>query len=158
VGKSLTKDQQEEQVCADRATIMSTFLKQALQKYHAINKRLPATIAIYRDGVGGPSYQSKVIQNEVDAVNKAIESVTTNYNPKIIYCLIDKKINTRLVEKQGDTYANPAPGTVVNTSITEHAPGSGSFDFYMVAHKATIATALPVHYFVVQNTTSMTQG
>ena len=30
VGKSLTKQQQEERVCADRATIVSTFLKQAL--------------------------------------------------------------------------------------------------------------------------------
>jgi hypothetical protein len=27
----------------------------------------------------------------------------------------------------------------------------------MIAHKATIATALPVHYFVVQNTTLMNQ-
>ena len=28
----------------------------------------------------------------------------------------------------------------------------------MVAHKATIATALPVHYFVVKNTTTMNQN
>jgi hypothetical protein len=28
----------------------------------------------------------------------------------------------------------------------------------MVAHKATIATALPVHYFVVKNTTNMNQN
>jgi hypothetical protein len=35
--------------------------------------------------------------------------------------------------------------------------GNGSFDFYMVAHRATIATALPVHYFVVKNTTAMQQ-
>ena len=28
----------------------------------------------------------------------------------------------------------------------------------MIAHNATIATALPVHYFVVKNTTAMNQG
>lgn len=28
----------------------------------------------------------------------------------------------------------------------------------MVAHRATIATALPVHYFVVKNTTTMNQN
>jgi argonaute-like protein implicated in RNA metabolism and viral defense len=36
--------------------------------------------------------------------------------------------------------------------------GNGSFDFYMIAHKATIATALPVHYFVVKNTTNLTNA
>lgn len=75
VGKSLTKQQQEEQVCADRATILSNFLKQALQKYSQINKKLPTTIAIYRDGVGGPSYEDKVIRNEEPAVSETIRSV-----------------------------------------------------------------------------------
>jgi eukaryotic translation initiation factor 2C len=76
-----------------------------------------------------------------------------------LYTLVDKRINTRLVEKQGDSYANPAPGTIVDTGLVEHAPanGKGSFNFYMVAHKATIATALPVHYFVVKNTTTLRQ-
>ena len=45
---------------------------------------------------------------------------------------------------------NVAPGTVVDSGLTEHS--NGSFDFYMVPHKATIATALPVHYHVVMNT------
>jgi hypothetical protein len=30
VGKSMTKEQQEERVCSDRATILSDFLKKAL--------------------------------------------------------------------------------------------------------------------------------
>jgi len=101
-----------------------------------------------------------VIRNEEPAVTNAIKQIQANYNPKILYCLVDKKINTRLVEKTNDTYSNPAPGTVVDTGLVEHAPanGNGSFDFYMVAHRATIATALPVHYFVVKNTTPMSQG
>jgi hypothetical protein len=52
-------------VCADRATIISQFVIKALKRYGEINKRLPTTIAVYRDGVGGPSYQEKVIRNEV---------------------------------------------------------------------------------------------
>jgi len=73
-----------------------------------------------------------------------------------LYTLVDKKINTRLVEKVNNSYANPAPGTTVDKGLVEHAPnGAGSFDFYMVAHRATVATALPVHYFVVKNTTAM---
>ena len=59
-------------MCSDRAEIVANFLKKALVKYNAINKKLPLQIAIYRDGVGGPSYQEKVIRVEVDAVNAAI--------------------------------------------------------------------------------------
>ncbi len=61
----MTKEQQEEKVCADRATIISQFVMKALKRYGEINKRLPTIIAVYRDGVGGPSYQEKVIRNEV---------------------------------------------------------------------------------------------
>lgn len=56
IGKSLTKEQQEERVCADRAEILAVFIKKALQKYGEVNKSLPTQIAVYRDGVGGPSY------------------------------------------------------------------------------------------------------
>lgn len=127
-------------------------------KYSNKTKRLPSQIAIYRDGVGGPSYQEKVIRFEEPAVTDAIKSIQANYNPKILYCLVDKRINTRLVEKNGDNYSNPAPGTIVDTGLVEHVSANGSFDFYMVAHRATIATALPVHYFVVKNTTDMSNG
>jgi hypothetical protein len=41
IGKSLTKDQQEERVCSDRAEIVANFLKKALVKYNAVNKKLP---------------------------------------------------------------------------------------------------------------------
>ena len=90
------------------------------------------------------------------AIQQAICEVQKNYSPKLLYTLVDKKINTRLVEKVGSDYANPAPGTTVDKGLVEHAPnGADSFDFYMVAHRATVATALPVHYFVVKNTTAM---
>jgi hypothetical protein len=68
----LTKEQQEERVCADRAQILANFLKKALQNYGNKNKMLPQQIAIYRDGVGGPSYVSKVIESERTFVVAAI--------------------------------------------------------------------------------------
>jgi argonaute-like protein implicated in RNA metabolism and viral defense len=46
----------------------------------------------------------------------------------------------------------------VNTGLTTRAPGSADqFDFFMVAHRATVATALPVHYDVIKNTSGMSQ-
>ena len=50
---------------------------------------------------------------------------------------------------------NPAPGTVVDTCLTESTGIPNMYDFYLIPHKATIATALPVHYRVAYNTTKL---
>ena len=65
--------------------------------------------------------------------------------------MIDEEVNTRFVEKNRDEYQNPAPGTVIEDGLVEHATTSGSFDFFLIANKATVATARPVHFYVVQN-------
>lgn len=72
-----------------------------------------------------------------------------------MYTLVEKKINSRFCERTVDNYENPAPGTVVDSGLNEYVPSTSQFDFYMIAHKATIATALPVHYFVAENSTQM---
>lgn len=72
--------------------------------YHKKNKTLPAIVAIYRDGVGGPSYQEKVIRNEIEDIMKLIQTYSNNYKPQILFTLVDKRINTRFTEKRGDEY------------------------------------------------------
>jgi hypothetical protein len=52
----MTKQEQEERVCADRSLIVQDFIKKSLEVYIKKNKTLPNVVAIYRDGVGGPSY------------------------------------------------------------------------------------------------------
>ena len=98
-----------------------------------------------------------MIRLEVEDVVKLIQNYSPNYKPQIVYSLVDKRINTRFTEKRHDEYQNPAPGTVVDQGLVEHPGNQASFDFYMIAHKATIATALPVHYYVVANRTNMTK-
>ena len=51
---------------------------------------------------------------------------------------------------------NPGPGTVVDTALVE-SQGDNSFDFFMIPHKATVATARPVHFKIVYNTTDLTK-
>ena len=46
---------------------------------------------------------------------------------------------------------NPPEGTVVETDLVELDEKSKQFDFYMIPHHASIATARPVHYIVAQN-------
>lgn len=74
-----------------------------------------------------------------------------------MYCLINKKVTTRLFEKINGDVINPAPGTVVDSGIVEN-DGNNTFDFFMIANdNPKSATALPVHYTVVVNTTGMTK-
>ena len=91
------------------------------------------------------------------ALQAAIKKFDQNYEPKILYCLINKNLDTRLFEKVNGTVINPAQGTVVDSSIVEQ-DGKNCFDFYMIANdNPKTATARPVLYSVYMNTTGLTK-
>ena len=50
---------------------------------------------------------------------KAICNYAQGYNPKILYCLVNKRISHRLFEKDNGNYINPGPGTVLDTVLVE---------------------------------------
>jgi hypothetical protein len=92
---------------------------------------------------------------ELEQIIKTINGYTSGYSPKIMYCFVDKRITHRLFEKaNGNGYVNPAPGTCIDTGLVENQ-GEEKFDFFLIPHKATVATALPVHYNVAYNTTQI---
>jgi hypothetical protein len=81
IGKGLTKSEQEDIVCSERTEIFSQFLKRAFKIYTTNNNgKRPEQIVIYRDGVGGPTYQEKVLSLEGPggALHKAIEAFDQN--------------------------------------------------------------------------------
>jgi hypothetical protein len=49
---------------------------------------------MFRDGVGGPTFQEYVIKNEGPngALQNAIKSFDQNYSPKILYVLLNKRV------------------------------------------------------------------
>lgn len=65
IGKGFTKRDQEEKVCQDRLQIIAEFLREAFANFvkHNNGKR-PEQIIVFRDGVGGPSYEDFVVKNE----------------------------------------------------------------------------------------------
>ena len=88
---------------------------------------------------------------------EAIKGYAPNYDPKILYLFINKRITTRFFEKSGGGVINPGPGTLVDQTIVQQ-DGDKIFDFYMVANdNPTSATAIPVHYQVAINTTNLTK-
>jgi aubergine-like protein len=68
---------------------------------------------------------------------------------------VDKRVSHRLVVKDNDTgYFNPTPGTCVDSGLVENM-GDVLFDFLLIAHRARVGAAIPVHYMVVYNNTGM---
>lgn len=152
-GKTL-RDIQEILTTKERALILKDFVNEAMGEYQKNTKSLPEKIIIYRDGMGGPSMTTKVQELEVQVICDLLENTAPGYKPKIIYCLVDRNIQHRLFSKVGPDYLNPGPGTVVDTAVVE-VQGDTHFDFYLVPHKATVATAQPVLFKVVYNTSTM---
>jgi hypothetical protein len=48
---------------------------------------------------------------------EAIKGYAPNYDPKILYVFINKRITTRFFEKFGNGLINPGPGTLVDSTI-----------------------------------------
>lgn len=61
---------------------------------------------------------------------------------------VNKETNARFFEEIGKNVLNPPEGTVVETDLVELDEKASLFDFYMIPHHASIATARPVHYIV----------
>ena len=117
--------------------------------------KLPDQIAIYRDGVGGPSLVQKVIKYEIKHVIEELKTYSQGFNPKVIYCLVNRNVTHRLFQMNTSTACiNPGPGTVVDTALVENQ-GDQMFDFFMIPHNATVATAQPVHFQLAYNSSGL---
>jgi hypothetical protein len=146
--KELIGEERDAKVLNERIDIMSNFTTKALQNYELHNKKLPGRIVVYRDGVGGPAMQKRVLEVELGKMSEAIRSFKSGYAPKILYVFVNKETNTRFFEEIGKNVLNPPEGTVVETDLVEFDEKAKLFDFYMIPHHASIATARPVHYIV----------
>ena len=124
--------------------------------YQKNTKSLPEKIIIYRGGMGGPTMTAKVQEHEVRVITDLLENTSPGYKPKILYCLVECNIQHRVFVKTGQDFLNPGNGTVIDSVVVENQ-GDITFDFYLIPHKATVATAQPVLYKSVYNTTDITK-
>lgn len=159
--RNKSKEEQQSIICRERAQILENFLIQAIQEYQNLNQGMrPEMIAIYRDGVGGNISEQFV--NEFEGPNgflmNAIQSIAQGYNPKILYTIVDKKSGLRLFKGQAGQESNPSPGTVVDSVIVSR-DNPLAFDFIMISNEnPRFASALPVVYKVLTNTTGLSKG
>lgn len=136
-----TKDEKEQIITELRANIMAKNIQEALKKHQEMNKgALPEQIIVYRDGIGGPTFAEKCKKTEVEQVVQAVNAYQQNYRPRILYVFVDRNISHRLFYKDNGSFINPGPGTALDMGLVENQ-GDKFFDFYLIPHKATVATA-----------------
>ena len=87
-----------------------------------------------------------------------------NYNPEIIYSVVNTKINTRIFdisEGSGQTHSNkfqprvsnPQSGTVAFDELSVDQ----LYDFHLAAQKVTEGTCTPTHYIAAYHSSKMPQ-
>ncbi|KAE8573998.1 Putative Argonaute 3 [Halyomorpha halys] len=123
----------------------------SLQKYREVNGSYPEQITIFRDGVSDG--QLRLCEDyELPQIMNACQRISPEYMPKILFVVVQKRINTRLFGVERDkSFSNPMPGTVMDHTITRRY----LHDFFLVSQHVSQGTVSPTHYIVVRNTTSM---
>ncbi|GAB1601208.1 piwi-like protein 1 [Argonauta hians] len=130
---------------------LKTCLIGALKKYHEMNHMLPKRIVVFRDGVSD-SQLSVVSGYEVEQLSKCFQHFGDNFSPLLSVIIVQKRINTRIYINQGrNSVGNPAPGTIVDHSITR----KNWYDFFLVSQHVRQGTVTPTHYIVVHDTSGM---
>ena len=62
--------------------------------------------------------------------------------------IVKKRIHQRFFIRNGHTYNNPKPGTIVDTGVTKNE----WFDFFLVSQSVRQGTVSPTHYNVIYDT------
>ncbi|GAB0095298.1 Protein argonaute-3 [Sergentomyia squamirostris] len=127
-------------------------LKDALAVYRETNGSLPERIVMFRDGVGDG--QLPLCENfEVpQLLSTASEMYPEGEQPKLTYVVTQKRINTRFFRKEGSSFKNPVPGTVVDHTVTRRYMK----DFFLISQHVRHGTVTPSHYVIVFDSANLT--
>lgn len=82
-----------------------------------VNHSFPEKIVIYRDGVS-EGQLALVEQHEIPQLIKTFEKIG-NYEPKLVFFSVQKRINTTLYARMSNTYSPPPPGTILDHTLTK---------------------------------------
>lgn len=118
----------------------------AVMAYRNYNKSLPRYLVLYRDGVSEGQI-SQVLESEVENLKVRLEEVYYGPNFKMMFIIVNKKINIRLFNQK----ENPPIGTVVDDVITSPF----KYDFYIISQQVRQGTISPTSYNIIYDNTGL---
>jgi len=123
----------------------------ALRRYNQVNGHLPERIIIYRDGVGDGDIPY-VIEHEVKAIQSTLINAGLSADDlKLTFIIVNKKINTKIIKKDGNNHCNPPSGTIVDDVVTLPE----RYDFFLISQSVNQGTVNPTSYNVIQDTSGL---
>lgn len=134
-----------------RELAMNVF--KALHEYERIHNALPKFIFIYRGGVGEGDldYVNQIEKSHLETkLKERYDSIEKQL--KLVYIIVSKKTNTRLLLRNGNDYRNPEPGTVVDNTITLDE----RYEFFLVSQRTSQGTVSPTNYNVIGDSSGLT--
>ena len=106
---------------AEMVKTLSLMMQERLRLYISHNKRGPAKILIYRDGVSEGQYKT-VLSDELEQIREACKEIYAQRPPpKITIVVVGKRHHTRFYPtdaKKADNKGNPPNGTIVDRGVT----------------------------------------
>uniref|UniRef100_A0A1B0DD99 Uncharacterized protein n=1 Tax=Phlebotomus papatasi TaxID=29031 RepID=A0A1B0DD99_PHLPP len=129
-------------------------VKDALMAYRKANGTLPERIfpqMNYKNDGVGDGQLPLCEQFEVPQLIEAAKVIYPNQEPpKLTYVVTQKRINTRFFRARSQI-DNPAPGTVVDHSVTRRY----FKDFFLISQNVRQGTVTPSHYIVVWDSANL---
>lgn len=117
----------------------------SLRKYREVNDRWPERVILYRDGVSDGQLE-QVFEVEVKQISRACEECDKSIRLTIV--IVNKRIGARFyMRTSGDQFANPPPGSVVDSVVTRQE----RYDFYLVSQSTRHGTVAPTYYNIIHD-------
>ncbi|XP_069623085.1 piwi-like protein 2 [Ranitomeya imitator] len=121
----------------------------ALEKFYEVNHVLPEKIVVYRDGVSDG--QLSVVQNYEIPQLQTCFSTFEKYSPHMVVIVVQKRISTNMYCCNVGEFVTPAPGTVLDHTVTSRE----WVDFFLLSHHVRQGCGIPTHYVCVMNTPNL---
>jgi len=136
---------------------LKTAFVDCMIKYWDVNHRWPQHILVFRDGVGDGQLEVtekheaeqfirtfRHVNGDGDTLN---DKLPGDYNPGFTFCVVQKRINTRIYLQTGPrSYENPPCGTVLDHTVTRFKYK----DFFLVPQCVNQGTVSPTHFIVLR--------
>jgi len=130
---------------------LKTCMMAALKEWKDKNdNQFPEKIIFYRDGVGDGQLEA-VSKHELGQIMAAFRAVSPDYDPKWACVVVKKQINQRFITQQGSQFANPPPGTIIDSDVTKPE----WYDFFLVPQSVRQGAVTPTSFNVIWDNTGM---
>ncbi|XP_014672865.1 PREDICTED: piwi-like protein 1 isoform X2 [Priapulus caudatus] len=131
---------------------LQTSITAALRAYNSHNGGLPDRIMVFRDGVG-EGQLPVVREHEVKQFMRCFKQFGDDYNPKFTFTVVTKRVNARFMrkDKRRGNLENPAPGTVIDTVVTN----INRWDFYLVCQSVRQGSVTPTAFNILHDTSGL---